>query len=125
MTYPTAETLLIIDFETTGVDAADDEPLELGAILYSVPHRTTLAQLSTLIPIAAGNAAERINRIPAEASRGVSEAESAAAMALFQTWLDRADYLVAHNASFDRQWLGQPPTPASDKPWLCTYEHFQ
>jgi len=123
--HPTAETLLIVDFETTGIDPYQDEPIELGAILYAVPQRTTLAQLSILLPIEAENAAERINRIPAAASRSVRDAETSAAIALFQTWLDRADYLVAHNADFDRGWLGYPPTPPSEKPWLCTYQHFQ
>jgi DNA polymerase-3 subunit epsilon len=123
--YPIPTTLLILDVETTGLDPKTDELIELGAILYSVPHRTSIAQLSTLIPIAATNTAEAINRIPADAARSLTADDLQTTMNLFQTWLDRADYLVAHNASFDRQWLGQPPTPASDKPWLCTFEHFQ
>jgi DNA polymerase III subunit epsilon len=123
--YPAPRTLLILDVETTGLDPETDELIELGAILYSVPHRTSIAQLSTLIPIAAANTAAAINHIPADATHNLSAADIELTMRLLQTWLDRADYLVAHNASFDRTWLGQPPTPASDKPWLCTFEHFQ
>jgi DNA polymerase-3 subunit epsilon len=123
--YPVPKTLLILDLETTGLDPNTDEIIELGAILYSVPDRTSIAQLSTLIPITATNTAEIINRIPADAARRLTADDLQATMHLFQSWLDRADYLVAHNASFDRGWLGHPPTPTTDKPWLCTFEHFQ
>ena len=41
--------LLIIDTETTGLSAETDQMIEVAAILYSVPHRTTLFQLSTLL----------------------------------------------------------------------------
>lgn len=126
--YPVPKTLLILDLETTGLDPATDEIIELGAILYSVPDRTSIAQLSTLFPIAATNAAAAINRIPAEAARRLTADDLRIMMDVFQTWLDRADYLIAHNASFDRGWLGQLPTPTTNpihKPWLCTFEHFQ
>jgi len=37
--------LLIIDTETTGLDVERHRTIEVAAILYSVPHRTTLFQL--------------------------------------------------------------------------------
>ena len=40
--------LLIIDTETTGIDPTVDRVIEIGAILYSVNCKTTLAQLSFL-----------------------------------------------------------------------------
>jgi DNA polymerase-3 subunit epsilon len=126
--YPVPKTLLILDLETTGLDPNTDEIIELGAILYSVPDRTSIAQLSTLFPIAATNAAEAINRIPTDATYRLTGTDLRVIMNIFQSWLDRADYLVAHNASFDRGWLGQLPTPTTNhihKPWLCTFEHFQ
>ena len=60
--------LLIVDTETTGLDADRDQCLELGAILFSVPHRQVLAQMSCLLPVDS-NPAESINRIPAAVSR--------------------------------------------------------
>ena len=41
--------LLIVDTETTGLDVERHRTIEVAAILYSVPHRTTLFQLSTLL----------------------------------------------------------------------------
>ena len=54
--------LLIIDTETTGLDADKDECIEVGAILFNVSNRASLAQLSFLIPVSC-NKAESINRI--------------------------------------------------------------
>lgn len=122
--YPTPELLLILDFETTGINVNRDEVIELGAILYSVSHRTTLAQLSTLVPISGENSAEKINRISANASRLLDTSDVHDLMSVFERWLERADYLVAHNAKFDRQWLGTQYVPIRDKHWLCTYEDF-
>ena len=58
-------TLLIIDTETTGLDPELDHCLEVGVILFSVASRTVLAQQSFLLPVES-NAAEHINRIPAD-----------------------------------------------------------
>lgn len=114
--------LLIVDVETTGTNPQFDRPLELGAILYSVPEQTTLAQVSTLIPCFA-NPVESINHIFPRATQKVCDCYGAA-LDLFRVYLEQADYLVAHNADFDRQWLGKDPIPASAKPWLCTAKDF-
>ena len=57
-----ADQLLILDTETTGLDPEVDQVLEVGAILFSVPQRAVLAQLSFLIPVES-NAAEPLNGI--------------------------------------------------------------
>ena len=36
-----------------------------------------------------------------------------------------ADLLVAHNASFDRQWFGRGVLPDASRPWLCTLEDIR
>jgi DNA polymerase-3 subunit epsilon len=51
--------VLILDVETTGLDPKADQAIEVGAILYSVEHATTLAAASTLIR-SESNAAEAI-----------------------------------------------------------------
>ncbi|MEM8637911.1 MAG: 3'-5' exonuclease [Cyanobacteria bacterium P01_G01_bin.54] len=114
--------LLIVDLETTGLDPQRHQPIELGAIFYSVEHACTLQQLSTLFP-AGQNPAQAVNHISADASCEVLD-DCLEMVNLFQQWVERADYLVAHNAAFDRQWFGQKPLPAIAKPWLCTYEDF-
>ncbi|MBJ7363492.1 MAG: 3'-5' exonuclease, partial [Synechococcus sp. SupBloom_Metag_053] len=54
--------LLIIDVETTGLEPDLFECLEVGAILFSVPHRSVLSQLSFLLPVSA-NPAVAVNGI--------------------------------------------------------------
>ena len=114
-------TLLIIDLETTGLDPATHSPIELGAILYSIPQRCTIQQISTLFPVVK-NPAENINHISAKASQTVRNTELV--MTLFKKWVNMSDYLVAHNVEFDRKWFGKGILPVINKPWLCTYDDF-
>ena len=60
------ETLLFTDVETTGLDASKDACIEVAIAAWSVHHRTMIGCYSTLIECG-GNAAEAINRIPADA----------------------------------------------------------
>ena len=116
---PIPEKLLIIDTETTGLNPDRDHCLEVGCILFHVPSRAVLAQQSFLLPVAR-NAAEAINRIPAEVTR--LEQPWQEGLAYLQSLMDAADLLVAHNVNFDRQWFGRAPLPEASGPWLCTME---
>lgn len=110
---------IIVDTETTGLDAEKDNVIELGAILYSVTSRATLASYSALLPWHE-NPAEHINRIPAVALQEVREISldlkgTVAAMRA------AAEVVVCHNVEFDRQWFrGDWLT----MPWLCTAFDF-
>ena len=115
-------TLLILDTETTGLDPETEHCLEVGAILFDVPSRQVLAQQSFLLPVQA-NAAEPINRIPAAVTCLPQPWE--AALVYFQSLLDAADVLVAHNAAFDRQWFGRGCLPSTAKPWLCSMDDMR
>ncbi|BEV36390.1 3'-5' exonuclease [Synechococcus sp. M16CYN] len=112
-------TLLIIDTETTGLDPESHACLEVGAILFDVGSRVVLAQQSFLLPVQT-NAAEQINRIPAAVTRRPQPWKKA--LTWFQSLLDAADVLVAHNAAFDRQWFGRGRLPLTTQPWLCSME---
>jgi DNA polymerase-3 subunit epsilon len=117
--------LLIVDLETTGLNPEIDQPIELGAILYSVEHHCTLQQVSTVLPVLE-NAAESINRISAVACQALSEELIQQGYELFYGMLAAADYVVAHNAAFDSQWLNRFERFSNlyQKPWLCTYDDF-
>ncbi|MCP9819841.1 3'-5' exonuclease [Synechococcus sp. Cruz-9H2] len=108
--------LLLLDCETTGLDPDLDQLVEVGAVLFSVPHRAVLQQLSVLLPVEQ-NAAEAINGI----SPAITHCSIAVDgfMALLVQLACSADALVAHNAAFDRQWL-DPLLVTSTKPWICT-----
>ncbi len=120
---PTApERLLIIDTETTGLSAAEGQCIEVGGVLFHVPHRAVLTQVSFLMPCRS-NDAEAINGIPAAVTR--LEQPWQDALACFRAMVAAADALVAHNAAFDRQWFGLGALPALSKPWICSMEDIR
>ena len=112
--------ILIIDTETTGLILADgSELIEVGAILYSVPYRTILTQVSTLVPVKKGGQ-EETHGISADAANSVPCSVYSAALNLLSNMALSADYAIAHNADFDQQFAPK----CIDIPWLCTYEDF-
>ncbi|MCP9786042.1 3'-5' exonuclease [Cyanobium sp. N5-Cardenillas] len=116
------ETLLILDTETTGLSTLQGQCIEVGAILFHVPHRAVLTQVSFLLPCTA-NAAEGINGIPAAVTR--LEQPWQDALACFRAMVDACEALVAHNVAFDRQWFGLGPLPVLDRPWICSMEDIR
>jgi DNA polymerase III subunit epsilon len=114
--------LLILDTETTGLDPAQGRCIELGAILFAVPQRAVLSQVSFLLPVDA-NPAEAINGIPAAVSRLPQPWQ--AGLHCFKAMLEVADAVLAHNAAFDRQWFGIDPLPPLTKPWICSMEDIR
>ena len=114
-----AEQLLILDTETTGLNAEVDQVLEVGAILFSVPQRAVLAQLSFLLPVE-DNAAQALNGISPAATQAAQPWQQS--LLLLQQLSSSAQLAVSHNAAFDRQWFGHGPLPDLQLPWLCTME---
>jgi len=119
---PCPERLLIVDTETTGLSPAKGRCIEVGAVLFHVPSRAVLSQLSFLLPCSS-NPAERVNGIAAAVTR--LEQPRGQFIACLEAMAAAADVLVAHNAAFDRQWFGIAPLPAIHKPWLCTMEDIR
>ena len=120
--------LLIIDTETTGLEPDQHQVIELGAILYSVDHQTPLHQLSTLI-FAPDNPQEQRNRIPSSVLPYISDSIQTRFLRMFMEMVGEADFAVAHNAEFDRQWFNDNPLPVLYKDmkpmqWLCTMTDF-
>ena len=114
--------LLILDTETTGLDPEQHHCIEVGAVLFDVPHRAVLSQVSFLLPCES-NDAEAINGIAAPVSRLPQPWQSG--LACFEALLESADVVLAHNAAFDRQWFGHGPLPGINKPWLCSMEDLR
>ena len=114
--------LLIVDTETTGLDPSQHQCIEVGAVLFDVPHRAVLSQISFLLPC---------NDNPARGVNGIDPAVSELpqpwrlALQCFEAMAESADALLAHNAAFDRQWFGRGPLPAIAKPWICSMEDLR
>lgn len=112
----------VVDVETTGLSPWRDEIVELAAILFAferatgrirgvVDAYTGLREPS--VPISPGAAA--VNGITPEMVRGQRLDE-----ARVEAILKRAEFLVAHNASFDRGFVTRLFPVAGQKPWLCS-----
>ena len=116
------ERLLILDTETTGLDPQRDRCIEIGAVLFDLPRRSVLSQVSLLL---------HCDQNPAQAVNGIEPALTQQpqpwqqGLQWFEALLASADLVVAHNAAFDRQWFGIAPLPAIHKPWLCTMEDIR
>lgn len=108
--------VLLLDVETTGLDPATDQVIEVGAILYSLEHATSLISYSTLVH-AETNAAEHINRIPVNAlvTKGVAPNLAWGMIGNLAEW---SDAILAHYAEFERSF--SPPPLLTVKPWICT-----
>jgi DNA polymerase-3 subunit epsilon len=113
------ERLLILDTETTALHPNEGDCIEVGAVLFHVPTRSVLTQVSFLLPCQV-NGAEAINGIPAAVSR--LEQPWREALNCFLAMVASADGILAHNAAFDRQWFGRGALPALEKPWICSMD---
>ena len=113
------KSLLILDTETTGLDENNDEVIEIGCILFHVPTKSVLSQLSFLLPVQI-NDAQHINGIPVEVSN-ISQPWSEGIDLLLKL-VDYCDLIVAHNAAFDKKWFGKGNLPNLEKNWLCSLE---
>ncbi len=113
------ESVLIIDTETTGLDESNSEVIEIGCILFNVPFKSVLSQLSFLLPVKK-NDAEYINHIPAALSKIPQPWNEG--MQFFLRLVDSCDFIVAHNSSFDKKWFGKGNLPILEKKWICSLE---
>ena len=113
------ESILILDTETTGLDENNDEVVEIGCILFNVPFKSVLSQLSFLLPVKT-NDAEFINGIPVNVSNVTQPWKEG--IKFFLKLVEACDFIVAHNASFDKKWFGHGNLPSLDKKWLCSLD---
>ena len=127
--------VLIVDTETTGLAPHSSQVIEIGAILYSVAHQTTLQQMSILLP-AEDNPQEKVNRIKPSSLQDLPVAVPEIGLSTLTAMASLSDLVVAHNAEFDRQWFGVEASGGPKIPelrgadgwpleWVCTCNDFE
>ena len=114
------ENICIVDVETTGLDASKGKVLEIAAILFNIPTRSILTQCSTLL-YAEENPAYDINKIKVESLKLMHDKTNWGQLSLIMNMANYADAIVAHNASFDKNWIDKHFSDfAKNKKWICT-----
>ena len=117
--------VLIVDTETTGVDASS-QCIEVGAVLYCISLQVVLSEISFLIPLPPNvvNEAEFVNKIPADATRLITKDLLDVKIRALREMARNADCAVAHNAEFDRRWFGEDGPVHLPIKWVCTQRDF-
>lgn len=118
--------VLIFDVETTGVDPAVDQVIEVGAVLWDSRHSAMVGAYSELVRL------QPPHKHGAEFVHGISEgllkscgAEASEVWEVVEGWADLADALVAHNAIFDRSFSKKASEFLDSRDWICTLEDFE
>lgn len=115
--------VLVLDTETTGLSHASDKSIELALLLVQVDAATgqPFGPVDTFegfedpgMPIP--EVAKQVTGISDEMVRG-QRLDDAQVRAL----IDRADLVVAHNASFDRPFVEARFPGLAHKPWACSF----
>jgi DNA polymerase-3 subunit epsilon len=115
------KTAAFIDVETTGF-ARTDEIIELAIVLFCFDSQT--GEITACIDeyvglreptVVINPAAAAVNNLSVEHLRGQRLNEIR-----IETMLDRAEFIVAHNAPFDRRFVAPLFYGARNRPWLCS-----
>jgi DNA polymerase III subunit epsilon len=122
---------LLVDVETTGLAPGGDEIIELAFILFSYDGATgeilQVEEQESFLrePLSSRalrnySSAYRIHGIPFEMVRGQAFHDESV-----QLFLNKADSVFAHNASFDRSFMYQMYPEVNDLKWYCTMKGVQ
>jgi len=119
----TARVGIVIDTETTGLDASRDKIIELGFIAFEYDASSGLIYRILHSYDGFEDPHEPLQDIVKQIT-GINDA-----MLLDQhlndleinTWLEKADLIIAHNAAFDRQMLERRLPISRKANWACTF----
>lgn len=111
-----------IDVETTGLNPAHEEIIELAIVLFAFNRESgkIIGVIDEYIglrepscPISRG--AFMVHGISKQAVKGKKLDQGK-----IEALINRADFLIAHNAGFDRGFVSKLFPPAQLKPWYCS-----
>ena len=110
-----------LDVETTGLDA-EDEIVEMGAVLYCTITKRNIASFGKIYKVEKwSDEAQECHKIDRSISNLMEFAKDS-----IDPWDllsgDLAKYVVAHNAAHDYKFVTKVWPSFKKKPWLCTVE---
>ncbi|BBL85993.1 possible DNA polymerase III, epsilon subunit (chromatophore) [Paulinella micropora] len=86
--------------------------IEIGAILFDLPHRTIITQVTFPLPRTSNiDGSTNINNLILNGKIGLP---------CLSSLLENADLIISHDVTFHRQQFRIKPLPVINKPWLCT-----
>lgn len=112
---------IILDTETTGLNARNDEIIEIGMIAFTFDATGIIGDVTGVY----GGLRQPGVSIPAEITRltGITDdmvAGQSIDMAAVQALIDPADLIIAHNAGFDRPFCEAFSPLFVGKAWACS-----
>ncbi|WP_442981165.1 3'-5' exonuclease [Rhizobium sp. SL42] len=112
---------IILDTETTGLNARKDEIIEIGVIAFTYDHRGNIGDVAGVY----GGLRQPTVAIPAEITRltGITDemvAGQSIDLAALHALIDPADLIIAHNAAFDRPFCEAFSPMFAAKAWACS-----
>jgi DNA polymerase III alpha subunit (gram-positive type) len=105
--------LLIIDTETTGL-SEEDAPIEVAGIFYLVG-QGIISQVSTIVSSVIPNFAVQINKIQQEL---IDIGTNNQIITVLNDMANECDYVLAHNAQFDKQACAKIPGLNIHQKWV-------
>ena len=112
---------VILDTETTGLNARTDEIIEIGIVAFSFDEAGTIGDVTGVY----GGLRQPSIAIPTDITRltGITDdmvAGQTIDIAQMQALIDPADLVIAHNAAFDRPFCEAFSPAFAAKAWACS-----
>lgn len=115
-------TAALVDVETTGLSTYHDEIIELALVLFSF-HRDTGKILEVMEEYTGLREPSKPISRGSFSVHGISFAQVRGKCLnheLIEDMINRAEFMIAHNANFDRAFLLSLFPTAAQKPWYCS-----
>ena len=116
---------LIVDVETTGLNAGQDKVIEIGFVEFKIggdgrPNISTMYSGVEDPGVSLSDEVSRLTGLTDEVLQGQQIDWS-----LVRKYWDRASVIIAHNAEFDRNFLmARPELKDMRKHWACSVRHI-
>jgi DNA polymerase III epsilon subunit-like protein len=112
---------IIVDTETTGLNARKDEIIEIGVIAFTFDAKGNIGDVTGVY----GGLQQPSFSIPSDITRltGITDdmvAGHSINIAVLQALIEPADLVIAHNAGFDRPFCEAFADLFSSKAWACS-----